>query len=337
MEDRWIIDQLNRLISSGKQAMDNIVREKGTFYDNRPIEEMKQDALSYGAGVLARQYLGISQRKGSKYAKSHMKGQEFKKKSEMFGRFDRMFDNWVNDVVGSLGQISEWKNNLEPSGNSNALISRFHNRIRYKNSDTNFRHGVKFLESLKHRDLIRNSDIATRIQDRKERKRKPIPDRTVSIIEKRRQINQIIMHKHGFELFKPNEMAIIDLGKGCRNEDDFTNRIQSLATLIDGMDAKSLKQSILGKKINHGSINALQAFLNEHYSGYDGQIIRKQRNIMSMRSKKFPVHQDNPAFIKTLKNLGFTRYPPNWSRLWDTCKDEYHSSLKKLHACINKP
>lgn len=154
-----------------------------------------------------------------------------------------------------------------------------------------------------------------------------IDDIVEKILQKRREINLNFNKKFGMKLFKENELGIWSIRRPCSNEDDFNNRIQTLATLIDEMNIKGLKKSI--ENAPNGSINVLETFLKAEVLGYNETIISNFRNILTLRSKKFPIHSDDPKFIDALIYFGFT-FPPDWEVLWETVLRRYFESLEQL-------
>ncbi|MCD6481738.1 MAG: hypothetical protein J7L31_05660 [Thermoplasmata archaeon] len=155
------------------------------------------------------------------------------------------------------------------------------------------------------------------------------------IAQKRREINLIFANKFGVKLFKDNEIAILDIRKLCANEEEFNNRIQALTTLIDEINVKELKKFIRNKKLN-GSVNILEAFLEEQLPNYNKTIIANLRNIITLRSKKYPIHRDDARFINALRYFGFRKYPPDWGKLWEVVLKKYLESLKLLKKCIEE-
>lgn len=153
-----------------------------------------------------------------------------------------------------------------------------------------------------------------------------------NIVQTRRYINLIFEQKFGTALFKDDEKAMYDIQKPCVNEDDFNNRIQALSTLIDKMEGKKLKKSVDSNL--RGSINILERFLDIQVSYYDKTIIINFRNIMTLRSKKHPIHTDDPKFINALEYFGFGYPPENWGDLWKSVLDKYLESLELLHECL---
>lgn len=147
------------------------------------------------------------------------------------------------------------------------------------------------------------------------------------IVQKRREINLVFSNKFKTKLFKDNEMAILDIRKLCSNEEDFNNRIQSLTTLIDEINTKELKKGI--DENASGSISILQAFLEAKILDYDKTIITNLRNIVTLRSKKYPIHSDDPKFIEALGYFSFN-FPPDWEDLWEVVLKSYLDSLEKI-------
>lgn len=154
------------------------------------------------------------------------------------------------------------------------------------------------------------------------------------IIETRRQINLIFKQKFKTILFKDDEVAMNDIQKPCDNEEDFNNRIQALSTLLDKMETGALKKHVNLDLV--GSVSILEGFLNKKFPGYSIKIISNFRNIIILRSKKHPIHPDDPGFIRALGYFGF-RYPPDdWERLWKVVLDKYLESLELLFKCLNE-
>jgi hypothetical protein len=147
------------------------------------------------------------------------------------------------------------------------------------------------------------------------------------IVQKRREINLIFSDKFKTKLFKDNEMAILGIRKLCSNEEDFNNRILSLTTLIDEINTEELKKSV--SKTTGGSINILEAFLDDRLPNYAKSIIANLRNIVTLRSKKFPIHSDDPKFVGALRYFGFN-IPPDWGDLWEVVLKKYLECLEKI-------
>jgi 20S proteasome alpha/beta subunit len=152
------------------------------------------------------------------------------------------------------------------------------------------------------------------------------------IVEKRRWINTVFNQKFGFELLEQNEFAISEIQKACRNETDFTSRISALALLIDGINASSLDKQISTHPT--GSINILETFLKEKYRDFDMSLIVNLRDIMTLRSKKMPIHEDNPKIIQVILKWEH-KIPPNWESLWKQALMAYKESLLALEKLLS--
>lgn len=152
------------------------------------------------------------------------------------------------------------------------------------------------------------------------------------IVEKRRWINTTFKQKFGFELFEQNEFAISEIQKGCRNETDFTSRITALALLIDEMNAPKLDKQLSTHPT--GSINLLETFLREKYQDFNTNLIVDLRDIMTLRSKKMPIHEDDPKLIQVMLKWEH-RIPPNWASLWKQALIRYRESLSELEKLLS--
>ena len=154
------------------------------------------------------------------------------------------------------------------------------------------------------------------------------------IVGLRRNLNLLFERNFKARFFKENEMAVNDIRKPCSNEEEFNSRILSLALLISEIDTPNVLKLIKWSKPEPGSINILEAFLDEYSPNYDKAIIRNLRVIMTLRSKKYPIHRDNPAFIDALNYFGFTELPPDWQELWEAILQRYLESLQRLVSSL---
>jgi hypothetical protein len=154
------------------------------------------------------------------------------------------------------------------------------------------------------------------------------------IVRKRRDINLTFLDRFRTELFRQNEMATADIRKPCSNEEDFNNRILNLTNLIDGIGANSVRGLLTGATPEPGSINILEALLQEHFPQYDRGVITSLRMTTRLRSKKYPIHADTPEFVEALRDFGSGSFPPDWQELWEAVLAEYLNTLTKLLDCI---
>ena len=153
------------------------------------------------------------------------------------------------------------------------------------------------------------------------------------IVEKRRWINTVSNQKFDFELFEQNEFAISEIQKSCKNETDFTSRISALALLVDGIRVSNLDKQIVIHP-TPGSLNVLEAFLKEKYQDFDITLIVNLRDIMTLRSKKMPIHEDDPKLIQVILKWEH-KIPPNWASLWKQALMRYLQSLSELEKLLS--
>jgi len=151
------------------------------------------------------------------------------------------------------------------------------------------------------------------------------------IVEKRRWINDLLKHKFKVNLFRQNETAVSEIQRGCKNENDFTNRIAALAVLIDDIEISKMDQKI-GKEIQ-GSVSQLEAFAKKNFPKLNSECITILRDIITLRSKKMPIHKDDPKIVQVLLKWEY-RIPPNWSNLWIKALSKYRDSLVMLQKAI---
>jgi hypothetical protein len=56
--------------------------------------------------------------------------------------------------------------------------------------------------------------------------------------------------------------------------------------------------------------------------------------IMTLRSKKYPIHKDDPVLLDALSYFGFINIPPDWQNLWGAVLHRYLDSLETLISII---
>jgi hypothetical protein len=155
----------------------------------------------------------------------------------------------------------------------------------------------------------------------------------MKLLKKDDILTKLFEHKFNTKLFKENEKAICDIRKLCSNEEEFNNRIMALALLIDQIEVDELKKRIRGT-YEKGSINLLETFLKENFPNYNKRIIQNLRQIITLRSKKYPVHPDDKKFIGAMNYFGIATFPPDWEELWERALRGYLEALQKLLEII---
>ena len=154
-----------------------------------------------------------------------------------------------------------------------------------------------------------------------------------NIVEMREEINNLWEKVFAFKLFRSNERAISQIMKPCRSGEEFTNSIAALSLLIDQLNIKEMKDRIAAER--EGSVNILEEFLKKEIKGFCPEIISNLRDIVTMRSKRFPVHITDPKFVETVIRIT-GKYPPNWSDLYLRALDLYKESLSELLNCLQR-
>ena len=147
-------------------------------------------------------------------------------------------------------------------------------------------------------------------------------------------INVQFKSKYGFKLFHIHQQKVwSELQKDCLTEIDFNSRISALSTLIDWINDEELRKT-LKKQPEEGSLNALQEFLKENYPHFPKNLIKRLRDIKTLR-KKFPIHTDTPQIVQLIKEK-VGEYPPDWKKLWNVVLSDFLTSLKELEEILKE-
>ena len=153
------------------------------------------------------------------------------------------------------------------------------------------------------------------------------------IIEKIDSINLLMKGNYKIKLFEIQEQKIWNnLFEPCQDKKDFVLHITALSSLIDWININELK-NLLKTQPQNGSVNYLERFLQEKYSNYDLNIIKRLRRIFKIR-KMFPVHKDTNDSIKAIKELGESYPDTNYKKLWDKILLDFYTSLRQLEEIL---
>ena len=138
---------------------------------------------------------------------------------------------------------------------------------------------------------------------------------------------------YNVKLFEIQEQKIWNsLLEPCQNKKDFVLHITALSSLIDWINKNELK-NLLETQPQNGSVNYLERFLQEKYSNYDLNIIKRLRRIFTIR-KMFPVHIDTKESIKAIEELGESYANTNYKKLWDKILLDFYASLRQLEEIL---
>ena len=154
------------------------------------------------------------------------------------------------------------------------------------------------------------------------------------IVKLRRWINIEFEKKFKCKLFKEREYEINKLRLQCLTEEDFTNLIANLGVLVESINVKDLKEKAK-LEVEGGSINVLEEFLKKTSSNFDDLIIKNLRDIITLRSKKSPIHSDDSKVIDVILRWGEI-IPPDWESLGIKVLQKYLEHLQKVREWINK-
>jgi len=117
--------------------------------------------------------------------------------------------------------------------------------------------------------------------------------------------------------------------KPCRSEEEFTNNIGALALLLDQMNTTEMNKRIGESVPVSGSMSILERFVIQEVGSLPTGCISDFRDIIRLRSTKFPIHRADSDFIDVVIKLS-GEYPPKWSKLYLKALDMYAKGLVSL-------
>jgi len=177
-------------------------------------------------------------------------------------------------------------------------------------------------------DIFQKQSESNMLRDEKKEKKLIVSE----IIEKIDSINLLMKKNYEIKLFEIQEQKIWNsLLEPCQDKKDFVLHITALSSLIDWINIKGLKD-FLKIESKNGSINYLEKFLQEKYSHYDLNIIKRLRRIFTIR--KMFVHKVIQESIKAIRELN-EEYPnTNYEKLWDKILLDFYLSLRQLEEIL---
>lgn len=158
------------------------------------------------------------------------------------------------------------------------------------------------------------------------------------IIEKRDVINARFNSLHNMKLFSlTQERDLLNLFKDANTEEEFTQRILSLANVVQSLNIEGLKTLNKNFDKSDKSINLLEKYLKEKYNGYE-DIIKIFRSIVDIRNG-FPIHTDSDDKGRLLSSYKYLEldYPiKNFNKSWMILLSKYNDTLNKLDNILSK-
>lgn len=159
-------------------------------------------------------------------------------------------------------------------------------------------------------NIFQKQSESNMLRDEKKEKKLIVAE----IIEKIDSINLLMKKNYKVKLFDIQEQKIwYNLFEPCHDKNDFVSHITALSSLIDWININELK-NLLKTQPQNGSVNYLEKFLQEKYSNYDKNIIKRLRRIFTIR--KMFVHRVTQESIKVIRKLGEDYPNTNHKRLW---------------------
>lgn len=152
-----------------------------------------------------------------------------------------------------------------------------------------------------------------------------------NLVDRKREINIISQAKYKTKFFRDNEKAIVSIKKPCSNEDEFTNRIQWISSIIDDVEIDLIRKS-LGMPPVKGSIELIEIIIGEKKMGKTN-LTNSLKMVKHLRNKKYPTHPDDGKFIEAMKHFGQSKFPPDWEVLWENVLEgtvKYLTALRDL-------
>lgn len=119
----------------------------------------------------------------------------------------------------------------------------------------------------------------------------------------------------------------------CEGQDDYSERIQSLASIFE-VNLKPLRKIVSNIDPQWASIKIIERWLEEKKAPDHERIIKVWENIRVLRNVP-PVHQRvNHKRAGALTFFG-ERLPINFTTLWDSILDKFAESLERFQEMIN--
>ena len=247
-------------------------------------------------------------------------------------------------------------------GNSQRLISKLKGVHQAKRLTTRLDRLHTLLVSLNGEPLLPNSEVVGWLEQQQKTKPRSAKARTKverdvstehdtnvwdNLINLVHEINfkwQAKFGKRAGPLITDDSRALKEIARGCSTPKEFTHLIATLNNFVDGFRLESMDEivSMHGQHLTKrtGTINALEISLKLVRPGYDPLIITNLRILRVLRSKRWPIHPDDPEKLQAaLQKLGFNQSPAEgdtseWWRLWNEVQKRFLLVLGRLNRVI---
>ena len=288
--------------------------------------------------------------------------------------YDAALAQLENKFTGLLNRIQNYLASLSHTGpgyglvkagakgNSQRLLRKLNGVHQAKRLGTKLDRLHTVLENLRGEPLLSNSEVpgwleqqqrskprSAKVRSKVERDVSTKPDTKVwdALINLVHEINYRWQAKFGKKagpLIRDDSRALKEIARGCSTPKEFTHLIATLNNFVDGFRLESM-EVVVSEHGHHltkrtGTINALETTLKLVRSGYDPLIITNLRILRVLRSKRWPIHSDDPEKLSAaLQKLGFSQSPAEgdaseWWRLWSEVQKRFLLVLDRLNKII---
>lgn len=142
------------------------------------------------------------------------------------------------------------------------------------------------------------------------------------------KINYMLQDRRKAKLFTADRSELeTRLDKACVSENDFVDKIASLASLF-AEDLDPLRRLVSNPDPDWKSITLVEKMLESEKVQFDPEMAKIWRKIIELRNKT-PMHPNNMP-IEALKFFGFVYPNINYEQLWETVLNRFEYSLERL-------
>ncbi len=149
----------------------------------KDLVDMGKDIISTGVGEFAADLFekNRAKRYGRKLTKSYLNQQEMQATLTVMPQFDVRFQSWFAEIKSFLSQVSIQKSHLVQPGNSEILLRKLNQVLRYSKTETKIRRLLVVLEEISSLHLVYNRQLP--IKEEAKEKEKKMPYETLQRLE----------------------------------------------------------------------------------------------------------------------------------------------------------
>ena len=114
----------------------------------------------HGLGIVFRSVVPGTGPQGRQLGRDLIKQKNIQVQSEIDGRYDQQYRNWLRDVEVFLGEISILRRHIVAPGNSQQLVESVHQAETKVRTETKIRYILRQLQNLRGKNLIWNQSLA---------------------------------------------------------------------------------------------------------------------------------------------------------------------------------